>query len=127
MLEETILSTIQNRFFSLISFFVIGVVLLFSTLCMMNTYVRDNNTKIQKIEHFIENEKQLQDDLKTKGLKEFKRINSMFENKKFSLECCPSAYSTDKGCLCPDNEVKKAMNTRGQNSHTAKKNKNCSL
>lgn len=125
MLEETILSTIRKRFFSLLSFIVIGAVLLFSTLCMMNTYVKDNNTKIQKIEHFIENEKKLQGDLKTKGLKKFEKVNSMFENKKFSLECCPSAYSTDQGCLCPDDEVKKAMNTRGQNSHTSNKNKKC--
>lgn len=125
MLEETILSTIQKRFVSLLSFIVIGALLLFFTLCMMNTYIKDNNTKIQKIEHFIENEKKLQEDLKTKGLKKFEKINSMFENKKFSLGCCPSAYSTDKGCLCPDDEVKKAMNTRGQNSHTANKNKKC--
>ena len=125
MLEETILSTIQKRFFSLLSFIVIGALLIFSTLCMMNTYVKDNNTRIQKIEHFIENEKKLQEDLKTKGLKQFEKVNSMFENKKFSLGCCPSAYSTDKGCLCPDDEVKKAMNTRGQNSHTANKNKKC--
>lgn len=125
MLEETILSTIQKRFLSLLSFIVIGALLLFFTLCMMNTYIKDNNTKIQKIEHFIENEKKLQEDLKTKGLKKFEKINSMFENKKFSLGCCPSAYSTDKGCLCPDDEVKKAMNTRGQNSHTANKNKKC--
>jgi hypothetical protein len=125
MLEETILSTIQKRFFSLLFFIVIGAVLLFSTLCMMNTYVKDNNTKIQKIEHFIENEKYLQVDLKTKGLKKFEKVNSMFENKKFSLGCCPSAYSTDQGCLCPDDEVKKAMNTRGQNSHTSNKNKKC--
>jgi hypothetical protein len=125
MLEETILSTIQKRSFSLLSFIVVGAVLLFSTLCMMNTYVKDNNTKIQKIEHFIENEKNLQKDLKTKGLKDFEKINSMFENKKFSLGCCPSTYSTDKGCLCPDDEVKKAMNTRGQNSHTSNKNKKC--
>ena len=125
MLEETILSTIQKRFFSLLFFIVIGAVLLFSTLCMMNTYVKDNNTKIQKIEHFIENEKYLQVDLKTKDLKKFEKVNSMFENKKFSLGCCPSAYSTDQGCLCPDDEVKKAMNTRGQNSHTSNKNKTC--
>lgn len=125
MLEETILSTIQKRFFSLLAFIVVGALLLFSTLCMMNTYVKDNNTKIQKIEHFIENEKKLQVDLKTKGLKKFEKVNSMFENKKFSLGCCPSAYSTDQGCLCPDDEVKKAMNTRGQNSHTSNKNKKC--
>ena len=125
MLEETILSTIQKRFFSLISFIVIGAVLLFSTLCMMNTYVKDNNVKIQKIEHFIEHEKTLQVDLKTKGLKKFEKVNSMFENKKFSLGCCPSTYSTDKGCLCLDSEVEKSMNTRGQNSHISNKNKKC--
>ena len=125
MLEETILSTIQKRFFSLLFFIVIGAVLLFSTLCMMNTYVKDNNTKIQKIEHFIENEKYLQVDLKTKDLKKFEKVNSMFENKKLSLGCCPYAYSTDEGCLFPDDEVKKAMNNRGQNSHTSNKNKTC--
>jgi hypothetical protein len=91
----------------------------------MNTYVQENNIKIQKIEHFIENERNLQEDLKTKGLKKFEKVNSMFEKKKFSLRCCPSAYSTDKGCLCPDDEVKKSMDTRGQNSHTSNKNKKC--
>lgn len=126
MLKETLLSTIQKRYFSLISFIVIGAILLLSTLCMMNTYVKENNVKIQKIEHFIENEKILQENMnKTKGLKEYEKVNSMFENKKFSLGCCPSVYSTDKGCLCLDDELKNTMNTRGKNSQPPSNKKDC--
>ena len=117
MSEETILSTIQKRFFSLASFILIGTIFLFSTICMMNTYVKENNKKIQKIEHFIENEKQVQDNIKTVGLKHFNKIDSMFDKNKFSLACCPSSYSTDKGCLCVDKDTKKTMDTRGNNTN----------
>lgn len=40
---------------------------------------------------------------------------------KFSLDCCPSKYSTDKGCLCMGkNESKEIMN-RGTNHNLKKK------
>jgi hypothetical protein len=35
---------------------------------------------------------------------------------KFSLECCPSRYSNDKGCMCIDEEQKEILETRGYNS-----------
>lgn len=33
----------------------------------------------------------------------------------FSLECCPSIYSNDKGCMCIDEEVSEILSTRGYN------------
>lgn len=33
----------------------------------------------------------------------------------FSLECCPSIYSNDKGCMCIDKEVSELLSTRGYN------------
>lgn len=33
----------------------------------------------------------------------------------FSLECCPSVYSNDKGCLCTNKKTDEALSTRGYN------------
>ena len=33
----------------------------------------------------------------------------------FSLECCPSMYSNDKGCMCMDKKQKDVLQTRGYN------------
>lgn len=33
----------------------------------------------------------------------------------FSLECCPSMYSNDKGCMCMDKEQEEVLQTRGYN------------
>lgn len=35
---------------------------------------------------------------------------------KFSLDCCPSRYSNDKGCMCIEQEEKEIIETRGYNS-----------
>nr|QOI90403.1 hypothetical protein HWQ62_00266 [Pyramimonas orientalis virus] len=34
---------------------------------------------------------------------------------KFSLECCPSMYSNDKGCMCINEEQEEILRTRGYN------------
>jgi hypothetical protein len=34
----------------------------------------------------------------------------------FSLSCCPSTYSNDKGCMCMDQEESTVFGTRGFNS-----------
>lgn len=34
---------------------------------------------------------------------------------KFSLSCCPSIYSNDRGCMCIDEEVEEVLKTRGYN------------
>jgi hypothetical protein len=33
----------------------------------------------------------------------------------FSLECCPSAYSNDKGCLCMNKKKEEILTSRGYN------------
>lgn len=33
----------------------------------------------------------------------------------FSLECCPSMYSNDKGCMCMNKEQEEVLQTRGYN------------
>ena len=33
----------------------------------------------------------------------------------FSLECCPSMYSNDRGCMCMDKEQEEVLQTRGYN------------
>ena len=37
----------------------------------------------------------------------------MFARSKASLQCCPSTYSTDKGCICPSDM--NMLNKRGNN------------
>jgi len=39
----------------------------------------------------------------------------MYQNSKFSGECCPSAISNDMGCLCPSSKEKREWLTRGGN------------
>lgn len=33
----------------------------------------------------------------------------------FSLNCCPSLYSNDKGCMCMDKQTSEVLSTRGYN------------
>lgn len=33
----------------------------------------------------------------------------------FSLDCCPSLYSNDKGCMCMDKQISEVLSTRGYN------------
>lgn len=40
---------------------------------------------------------------------------NIMNNCSFSLECCPSIYSNDKGCMCIDKEVSEVLSTRGYN------------
>lgn len=37
---------------------------------------------------------------------------------KFSLDCCPSMYSNDRGCMCMDKEQEEVLVTRGYNRTT---------
>ena len=37
---------------------------------------------------------------------------------KFSLDCCPSMYSNDRGCMCMDEEQEEVLVTRGYNRTT---------
>jgi hypothetical protein len=40
---------------------------------------------------------------------------NIMNNCSFSLECCPSIYSNDKGCMCIDKKVSEILSTRGYN------------
>ena len=40
---------------------------------------------------------------------------TMFDDSKFKPECCPSTYSSSKGCACIDGEEEKMLDTRGGN------------
>ena len=39
----------------------------------------------------------------------------IFDNNKFSPECCPSSYSNADGCVCASSEQMKYLNERGGN------------
>jgi hypothetical protein len=38
-----------------------------------------------------------------------------FENNRISADCCPSAFSTDRGCVCLTDSQKKEFESRGGN------------
>lgn len=49
----------------------------------------------------------------------------MLANNKCSLECCPSTFSCDKGCVCMNQDQRDFINLRGKNRYEPKqKNKN---
>jgi hypothetical protein len=116
MPKESVVSIIHKNIMSLFIITTVCFIFLFSILCMMSEYVKENNNQIRQIETFIEQEKQI-NHKKNADLKGFEKIDSMFKNGKFSLACCPSTFSTDKGCLCVDEETKYMMDTRGKNTH----------
>ena len=37
---------------------------------------------------------------------------------RFSLDCCPSIYSNEKGCMCMDKKQEEILKTRGYNKTT---------
>ena len=69
-------------------------------ILMILLYIQKNVVKNQKtinnLEHFIGNE-----------------IPSYFTDKTISKGCCPSTYSTDRGCVCLDDKDKNEIYTRG--------------
>lgn len=74
-------------------------IFIFGTLMFIQKNIIKNKQTIDNLEHFIENE-----------------IPSYFTNKPISPECCPSTYSTDRGCVCLNDEDKNVIYTRGGTS-----------
>ena len=72
---------------------------IFSILIYIQKNVLKNQKTIDNLEHFIANE-----------------VPSYFKGKKISPNCCPSTYSTDRGCVCLNDQDKNMIYTRGNNS-----------
>lgn len=76
---------------------------LFLVIFIVLVYIQNNVSKniktIDNLEHFIANE-----------------IPSYFSDKTISQGCCPSTYSTDRGCVCLNDEDKNVIYTRGKNN-----------
>lgn len=47
--------------------------------------------------------------------KQFDIMLDPLKDVKFSPKCCPSTYSTDKGCACLTDKTKKLISGRGSN------------
>jgi len=41
----------------------------------------------------------------------------VMKNCEFSLDCCPSTYSNDRGCMCMEEDEMSVFGTRGFNSY----------
>ena len=74
-------------------------IFIFGSLVYIQKNVISNTKTIDNLEHFIANE-----------------IPSYFKDQTISPGCCPSTYSTDRGCVCLDDEAKKMIHTRGTNA-----------
>jgi len=101
----------------------------FTTLIMINEYCRKNTKLIENVEGFIADEKEklivhyknpqkakFPDSIKgNEHVDESGNIAHLSHNKS-SPECCPSTYSTDRGCLCMTEAQKKQIVHRGRNN-----------
>ena len=80
-------------------FLCIFILIIILTLLYIQKNVLKNQKTIDNLEHFIGNE-----------------IPSYFTNKMISPGCCPSTYSTDRGCVCLDDKDKNEIYSRGNRS-----------
>lgn len=80
-------------------------------LCVCILKIHKNFNKIKYMETFI---------TKKNNEKSYASVDNVFKNKKFSLDCCPSVYSSDKGCLCLTESQQQDLSNRGAN-RSAKK------
>lgn len=82
---------------SVLVILIILFVLILVALCYLQKNVFRNQKTIDNLEHFIDS-----DD-----------IPSYFRGKTISKGCCPSTYSTDRGCVCLEEEDKNLIYSRG--------------
>lgn len=52
--------------------------------------------------------------------KPYPYIDDIFKKTRFSLECCPSVYSTDRGCACLTIDQQQGFANRGNNRNPHK-------
>lgn len=93
-----------------ILFLPITLLFIFCIMCMLQNYINKNKNKINHIETFIQHEKEIQTNLKDE-----KGKYTFFNNKEFKPDCCPSTYTTDRGCACMSDKDKKFLQERGNN------------
>ena len=99
-----------------------------STWIMLHKYCMKNNKLIQNIETFISEEKQkyvvnyenpqkskYPKDIQKQKVDESGNIAHLSHNIS-SPECCPSTYSTDRGCICMEDKQKENIINRGSNN-----------
>jgi hypothetical protein len=83
---------------------ILSAIIFFSTVIyLLQLCHSKNNSKITALETFINEQRIDYDDIIS------------FNNGKFSPLCCPSTYSSDRGCLCVTDKLKKIIATRGNN------------
>jgi len=90
-------------------------IMLSMLMCLFSLYIIQTNQnckKIKQIETFIQDEEFI---AKQNLYPPFDPINLKIHEGTFSHACCPSTYSTDRGCLCVDKEQNELFLTRGMN------------
>jgi hypothetical protein len=86
-------------------------------MCLFSLYTiktNQNCKKIKQIETFIQEEEEVSI-AKKNSYPPFDPINLKIHDGTFSHSCCPSTYSTDRGCLCVNKEQNELFLTRGMN------------
>jgi hypothetical protein len=103
------------------------LVFVVSITFMVKTYVKKNATILKTLETFVDDKRHLYNtvnyvnnqkkvDMSKFAQGEESGTLSMFAHNKFSPHCCPSTYSSDRGCVCITDAQKKQLQTRGHNN-----------
>lgn len=100
----------MNRILLFASFTTLSMLTCICVLYIVNT--KKNCKKIKQIETFIQDEVFI---AKKKLYHPFDPLNLKIHEGNFSHSCCPSTYSTDRGCLCVNKEQNELFLTRGMN------------
>ena len=99
---------------------------------MASRYVKQNKEILDTLETFVDDKKQLYKTIKYKNKQKKVDLSkhpngeesgtlAMLAHNRFSPHCCPSTYTSDRGCACITESQKKQFQTRG-NNRTGKSN-----
>ena len=93
---------------------------------MVGKYTKKNTEIINNLENFVNDKRQLYEtveylnpqkkvDLSKHPGGEESGTLAVLAHNKFSPHCCPSTYTSDRGCACLTKKQKKMFQTRGSN------------
>lgn len=107
-------------------FLVCAVVFVVCVLLMARKYVKKNQGILDTLETFVDSKRQLYETVKYNNKQtkvdltkyaqgEESGTLAVLAHNKFSPHCCPSTYTSDRGCACLTEQQKKQFQTRGNN------------
>lgn len=107
-------------------FLVCVLVFVVCVLLMARKYVKKNADLLNTLETFVDSKRHLYEigkyvnkqkkvDLTKYAQGEESGTLAILAHNKFSPHCCPSTYTSDRGCVCLSEKQKRQFETRGNN------------